>query len=127
MGRFGDFASSGRHAGWAKLCFYKTCRGNLPRLAFYGMRSQYKFVITAGLLCHLFVIAPLVTSKALADQSARNPVAAQAQSTPTPAEPEPNITATKPPIGNCHSVITSAPAVPQTAASTTPAQTQGTT
>ena len=50
------FARSGRHADWANFCFYKTCRGNLPRLAFYGMRSQYKFVITAGLalslVCH---------------------------------------------------------------------------
>jgi LPS-assembly protein len=95
------------------------------------MRSQYKFVITAGLLCHLFVTAPLVTSQALADLSAQDPAASVEQSkptpTPTPAEPEPNAAATKPRIGNCHSVITSAPAVPQTAASTTPAQTQGTT
>jgi len=103
----------------------------LPRLAFYGMRSQHKFVITAGLLCHLFVTAPLVTSQALAEQSAQNPAALSEQSTPTatptPAEPAQEITPTKAPIGNCHSVITSAPAVPQTAASTTPAQAQGTT
>jgi LPS-assembly protein len=129
MGRFGDFRQEREAFGWAKFCFYKTCRGNLPRLAFNGMRSQHKFVITAGLLCHLFVTAPLVTSQALADQSAQSPAASADQITPTPtpspAEPEQNAIATKPPIGNCHSVITSAPAVPQTAASTTPAQTQG--
>src|SRR6476469_7161434 len=128
MGRFRDFARSGRHAGWAKLCFYKTCRGNLPRLAFNGMRSQYKFVITAGLLCHLFVTAPLVTSQALADQSAQNPAAVQEQSTPaptpTPAELEQGATGAKAPIGNCHSVITSPPAVPQSGPSTAPAQTE---
>jgi hypothetical protein len=92
------------------------------------MRSQYKFVITAGLLCHLFVTAPLVTSQALAGPSVQNPAAAQEQSTPTPtpAEPEQNAAATKVPIGNCHSVITSAPVVPQSAPSTPPAQTQGT-
>src|SRR2546421_13101677 len=28
------------------------------------MRSRHKFVITAALLCHLFLIAPLVTSQA---------------------------------------------------------------
>jgi LPS-assembly protein len=129
MGRFGDFARSGRHAGWAKFCFYKTCRGNLPRLAFYGMRSQHKFVITAGLLCHLFVTAPLVTSQALAEQSVQSPAVSTEQSTPmptpTPAEPTQEIAPTKAPIGNCHSVITSAPAVPQAAVSTAPAQTHG--
>ena len=95
------------------------------------MRSQYKFVITAGLLCHLFVTAPLVTSQALADQSAQNPAAAQEQSTPTPtptpAELDQNTASSKAPIGNCHSVITSPPAVPQPASSTAPAQSQGTT
>ena len=95
------FARSGRHAGWAKFCFYKTCRGNLPRLAFYGMRSQYKFVITAGLLCHLFVTAPLVTSQALTQQSVQNPAALAEQNTPTPtptpAEPEPRHYAHKSP------------------------------
>jgi LPS-assembly protein len=94
------------------------------------MRSQYKFVITAGLLCHLFVTAPLVTSQALADQSAQGPAAAQEQSTPTPsptpAELEQGTTGTKAPIGNCHSVITSPPAVPQSAPSTAQAQTEGT-
>jgi len=94
------------------------------------MRSQYKFVITAGLLCHLFVTAPLVTSQALADQSAQNPAAAQEQSTPTPtptpAELEQGATGAKAPIGNCHSVITSPPAVPQSGPSTAQPQTEGT-
>jgi LPS-assembly protein len=119
MGRFGDFRQGWEASGWAKFCFYKTCRGNLPRLAFYGMRSQHKFVITAGLLCHLFVTAPLVTSQALAGQSAQIPAVLVAQATatptPTPAEPEPNATAAPAPIGNCHSVITSPPAAPQSA------------
>src|SRR5436305_13867436 len=120
MGRFGDFRQE-REACWlAKFCFYKTCRGNLPRLAFYGMRSQYKFVITAGLLCHLFVTAPLVTSQALAGPGAQSPAVSGEQSTPTPtptpAEPEPTTTPAAAPIGTRHSVITSAPKVPQAAA-----------
>ena len=117
MGRFGDFRQE-REACWlAKFCFYKTCRGNLPRLAFYGMRSQYKFVITAGLLCHLFVTVPLVTSQALTKQSVQNPALSAEQNTPIAhadaCRAEQEITPTKAPIGNCHSVITSAPAVPQ--------------
>jgi len=31
--------------------------------SFYGMRSQFTFVITAGLLCHLFLLTPLVMSQ----------------------------------------------------------------
>ena len=125
------FARSGKHAGWVRFCFYKTCRDNLPRLAFYGMRSQHKFVITAGLLCHLFVTAPLVTSQALADQSAQNPAAPpeQARQLPRPLPAELRIKMLRPPkhaIGNCHSVITSQPAVTQPASSTAPAQSQGT-
>src|SRR3954463_2025155 len=120
MGRFGDFRQERDASGWASFCFYKTCRGNLPRLAFYGMRSQHKFVITAGLICHLFVAAPLVTSQALTSPGVQNPAMPVEQSTPTatptPAEPEQNAAATKPPIGNCHSVITSPPATPQAAA-----------
>ncbi|HEX3154459.1 MAG TPA: putative LPS assembly protein LptD, partial [Candidatus Angelobacter sp.] len=81
------------------------------------MRSQYKFVITAGLLCHLFVTAPLVTSQALTGPSAQNPATPVAQSmptaTPTPTEPEQNTGVSKAPIGNCHSEITSPPAAPQ--------------
>src|SRR5438270_11342869 len=96
MGRFGDFRQERDASGWASFCFYKTCRGNLPRLAFYSMRSQHKFVITAGLLCHLFVTAPLVTSQALAGPGVQSPAVSAEQSTPTPtptpAEPEPNTT-----------------------------------
>ncbi len=106
---------AGVHADWARFCFYKTYRGNLPSLAFYGMRSQHKFVITAGLLCHLFVTAPLVTSQALADQSAQNPPAPAEQATPSPT-PAPaeqtgqSATPRESPIGNCHLIITSPPA-----------------
>ena len=78
----------------------------------------------------MFVTAPLVTSQALADQSAQNPAAAQEQSTPTPtptpAELEQRTTGAKAPIGNCHSVITSPPAVPQSAPSPAQTQTEGT-
>jgi LPS-assembly protein len=89
------------------------------------MRSQHKFVITAGLLCHLFVTAPLVTSQALTDRDAQNSAMPVEQSTPTPVEPNQNPAAVKEPVGNCHSVITSPPAVPQSASSTTPAKDQG--
>jgi len=94
------------------------------------MRSQYKFVITAGLLCHLFVTGQLVTSQALTGTSAQNPAVPIEQSTPTPtpmaAEPEQNAAAEKAPIGNCHSVITSPPATPQSASSTNAQQAEGT-
>src|SRR6185312_2818367 len=43
----------------------------------------------------------------------------------TPVEPNQNPAAVKEPVGNCHSVITSPPAVPQSASSTTPAKDQG--
>jgi LPS-assembly protein len=86
------------------------------------MRSQYKFVITAGLLCHLFVTTSLVTSQALTGQSVQNPATPVEQSTPTatptPAEPNQNPAAVKEPVGNCHSVITSPAAAPQFASST---------
>src|SRR5690242_6927253 len=78
------------------------------------MRSQHKFVITAGLLCHLFVTAPLVTSQAPADQVVQNPGAPveQAAPNPTPAE-APDAAVAKERTGNCHSVITAAPALRQ--------------
>ena len=130
MGRFGDFRQEREASGWAKFCFYKTCRGNLPRLAFYGMRSQHKFVITAGLLCHLFVTGQLVTSQALTSLREQNTATPVEQSTPTPTptpvEQNQNLTVAKAPVGNCHSVITSSPGVPQSASSTTSAQAQGT-
>ncbi len=114
------------------FAFTKLAVVTCPDWLFYGMRSQHKFVITAGLLCHLFVTAPLVTSQALAGQSVQNPAMPVEQSTPTAiptaAEPEQNAAATKAPIGNCHSVITSPPAVAQSASSatTTAPQSQGT-
>ncbi len=113
------------------FAFTKLAVVTCPDWLFYGMRSQHKFVITAGLLCHLFVTAPLVTSQALTGQSVQNPAMPVEQSTPiaipTPAEPEQNAAATKAPIGNCHSVITSPPAVPQSApsATTTAPQSKG--
>lgn len=121
MGRFGDFRQEWEACWLGNFCFYKTCRGNLPILAFYGMRSQHKFVITAGLLCHLFVTALLVTSQALTGRDEQSPAMPVEQSTPTaaptPAEPEQNPAATKEPVGNCHSVITSPAAAPQFASS----------
>ncbi|HEY2499220.1 MAG TPA: LPS assembly protein LptD [Candidatus Angelobacter sp.] len=79
------------------------------------MHSLHKFVITAGLLCHLFLSAPLVTSQARAEQSAQNSASpvVQAEPSPTPTA-TPNQT-TKEPAGNCHSIITSPPAVHQAA------------
>ena len=76
------------------------------------MRSQHKFVITAGLLCHLFVTAPLVTSQATAEQAGQNPSAPGEQATPapTPAGLAPGAASGKERIGNCHSVITAPPA-----------------
>jgi LPS-assembly protein len=104
------------------FCFYKTCRGNLPRLAFYGMRSQHKFVITAGLLCHLFVTGQLVTSQALTEPGAQNPAISVEQSTAALAGPEQGTKPPKAPIGNCHSVITSPPAAPQSASPSSSAE-----
>src|ERR1044071_7391123 len=73
------------------------------------MRSQHKFVITAGLLCHLFVTAPLVTSQAPAEQVVQNPGVPVEQATPTPSPtptpsgPDKTVSSGDPP-GNCHSV-----------------------
>jgi len=88
------------------------------------MRSQHKFVITAGLLCHLFVTAPLVTSQATAQQAVQNPGAPLEQTTPapTPAGPDPRAASGKEPIGNCHSVITAPPATAKPNQSAAPAQ-----
>ena len=76
------------------------------------MRSQHKFVITAGLLCHLFVTAQLVATQALG----QNPGAAVEQAAPIPA-PTPPGPAQNPSsgerTGNCHSVITAPPAARQ--------------
>src|SRR5579884_1664990 len=73
------------------------------------MRSQHKVVITAALLCHLFLALPLVTSQARPDPAASNSAAAaeagnspQAQSNPAAEQP-----------GNCHMVITAPPKQPE--------------
>src|SRR5262249_12876615 len=91
---------------------------------FYGMRSQHQLVITAALVCHLFLLPQLVTSQAHPEQPAQAPPPA-AQPTPpdsaTPVEPlvppaspeqtpAPAAPASGRPQGNCHSVITSPPA-----------------
>src|SRR5579859_8302430 len=76
------------------------------------MRSQHKFVITATLLCHLFLAAPLVTSQARPPQPAENsaPAAAQNPQSPSPSAAQ---SAPNPPseeqLGNCHLVITAPP------------------
>src|ERR1043166_4466574 len=115
MGRFGDFRQEWEACWLGNFCFYKTCRGNLPCLALYGMRSQHKFVITAGLLCHLFVTAPLVTSQATTEQTGQNPGAPVGQATPAPTPAEPAAgTSGKERVGNCHSVITAPPAAART-------------
>src|SRR5215467_8384723 len=78
------------------------------------MRPQHKFVITAVLVCHLFLLAPLVTSQAHPPQPADAPVPEQTP-TPTPAEPSAPPAAgqetTQPAqrTGNCHTVITAPP------------------
>ncbi|HKD79646.1 MAG TPA: LPS assembly protein LptD [Candidatus Angelobacter sp.] len=91
------------------------------------MHSQHKLVITAALLCHLFVGATLVTSQARPDPSAEAAASSVQQSTPLtqiPGQISPTPTPTPsptpqpttapvptptPPIGNCHSIITSPP------------------
>jgi hypothetical protein len=85
------------------------------------MRSLHKFVITAGLLCHLFPVAPLVASQARAEQSAQIPAVSveQPTPTPTPAEtPEQNPAPSKDRVGNCHLTITSPPSTQQAAKAT---------
>jgi LPS-assembly protein len=66
----------------------------------------------------LFLAAPLVTSQARAEQTVQNPAPPTEQATPspTPAEqPDLNAAATKDHVGNCHLIITSPPAMHQTA------------
>ncbi len=73
------------------------------------MRSQHKFVITAGLVCHLFLGATLVTSQALPSPAAQVP-ATTVEQTPAadPALQSPDVSSATQP-GNCHLVITSPP------------------
>ena len=108
-------------ANWVKVLLSKTCRDNLPSLVFfYGMRSLHKFVITAGLLCHLFLIVPLVTSQARADQTMQNSAVSEAQATPSPTPAElPQQTPPKRQDSSCHLVITSQPATQHAAKSGT--------
>jgi LPS-assembly protein len=100
------------------------------------MRSQHKFVITAGLVCHLFLGTKLVSSQALPQPSAEKPAPAieqkeqkeqtqqteqtrqtgQTQTTPVPSPPAGQSTPAPPgsapssqPQGNCHTVITAPP------------------
>ncbi len=93
------------------------------------MRSLHKFVITAGLVCHLFVGVALVTSQARPDPLAEAPAMSAQQSVPTTTVPEqipgapiptptPSPTpvqtpvalpAPLPSVGNCHSIITAPP------------------
>jgi len=72
------------------------------------MRSQHKVVITAALLCHLFLATQIVTSQARPDQVAQDPATAaepgNSSQTQAPTEAGP---------GNCHMVITAAPSQPQ--------------
>jgi LPS-assembly protein len=91
------------------------------------MPSQHKFVITAGLLCHLFLRAPLVTSQAPENQPAPTPAPAATQSTqgseqatPTPTPPEASgpAAAAAEKTGNCHLKITSPPTVRQASQAT---------
>jgi LPS-assembly protein len=123
MIRFGDFCQRREAAGLGQFCFQKLAVITCPVWSlFYGMRSLHKFVITAALLCHLFLVAPLVTSQARADQTMDNSAPAEQATpspSPTPAAPlEPATTAAKQPIGNCHLIITSPPAAQQAQANT---------
>lgn len=61
------------------------------RLFFYGMRAQPTFVITAAVLCHLLLRAPLVTSQTLPAQDAQTQQASQGSP--------------------CHAVLTAPPAL----------------
>src|ERR1700760_3983368 len=81
------------------------------------MRSLHKFVITAGVLCHLFLTSTVVTSQTLAPQELQNqsPAGEQATPAPTPAEELPAFAdplqqSSSARVGNCHLVITSPPA-----------------
>src|SRR5215813_4358348 len=86
-----EFARDGKAAlPEARLCFWKTGHVNLPWLSSDSMRSRLQFVITASLVCHLFMGARPVTSQALP-----NPAAGAAQNVP--------------PSGKCHVLLTAPP------------------
>jgi LPS-assembly protein len=86
------------------------------------MPSQHKFVITAGLLCHLFLRAPLVSSQAPEEQTAQKPPVEQATPTPTPEE---NSSIAKERTGGCHLTITSPPVIHQAQAASVTTPTAG--
>ena len=76
MGRFGEFRQEWDAARTGQVLLFQNLPCYLAKSGLStGMRSQHKFVITAGLLCHLFLIAPLVTSQARADQTAQDSAA----------------------------------------------------
>ncbi|HEV7553764.1 MAG TPA: LPS assembly protein LptD [Candidatus Angelobacter sp.] len=81
----------------------------------------------------MFVAAPLVTSQAPADLTVQNSAAPTEQATPaatptpaTPAHSSATAASSRAPVGNCHLVITSPPAVHQPAQSGAADQAQGT-
>jgi LPS-assembly protein len=61
---------SGKQPDRDNFVFVKLAVYTCPVWSFYGMRSQHTFVITAALLCHLFIASPLVTSQARPERSA---------------------------------------------------------
>src|ERR1043165_2388666 len=72
------------------------------------MRSQYKFVITAGLVCHLFVGASLVTSQARPDASVKDTGPVEETQSAAPAQTEqPAQTPSQEQVGPCRVTITS--------------------
>ena len=77
------------------------------------MCSQHKFVITAALLCHLFLTAPLVTSQARPEQPAQNSAPEAQQNATSPSRQSPSAADQTQP-GNCHLVITAPPRQGQT-------------
>src|SRR4029077_9458716 len=87
--RFRASPEAGGSRAGAGFAFRKLAVLTCPVWSFYGMRSQHKFVITAALVCHLFLAPRLVTSQARPEQPAENPAPAaeqSAQPSPTPTE-----------------------------------------
>src|SRR5260370_459985 len=98
-----EFARNGKAAlSEAKLCFWKTAHGNVPLADLRRMLPRLKFVITASLVCHLFLSPRPVTSQAL---PASTPDATQNPS---------------PQTGNCHVVLTAPPSSGAPAAKAAP-------
>lgn len=131
-----EFRQEQEHRGDSRsgsgFAFRKLAVLTCPVRSFYGMRPLYKFVITAALVCHLFLGPRLVTSQARPEPPAENPAPAAEQATPAPSVPldqpaldqatqapappadqsapaTPLAASSAPPQGNCHSVITAPP------------------